>query len=168
MEEQQWLDIIQETLLVVLSLSRLLISHEHMAIEKSGIVLVVTLMNVADLLAISHSLQYHDVIIERLYMYIGLVLLTVGLFQMAFIDTEGLIPPPTDTTSYYNSRRSVRSTSFFQDQTLFPLFRVTLFLAKFIYDCFYFSLNRHYLFMMVFFYFIEYYWLLKFDVVNHQ
>jgi hypothetical protein len=126
MEEQRWLDAIQETLLVVLSICRLLISREHMTIENSGIVLVVTLINGADLLAVSHSLQYHDVIIERLWMYIGLVLLTIGLFQMAFIDTDGLTTTSNDITSYRRQRRLTRRIHFLQDQNLCPLFRVSL------------------------------------------
>ncbi|CAF4639071.1 unnamed protein product, partial [Rotaria sp. Silwood2] len=123
MEEQRWLDAIQETLLVVLSISRLLISHEHMTIEKSGIVLVVTLINVADLLSISHSLQYHDVIIERIWMYIGLVLLTIALFEMAFIDTDGLTSPSNEITSYYPTRRLPRRINFLKDRNICPLFR---------------------------------------------
>ena len=125
MEEQRWLDGIQESLLVVLSVSRLLLSREHMTIEKSGIVLVVTLINGADLLAVSHSLQYHDVIIERLWMYIGLVLLTIGLFQMAFIDTDGLT-----TSANENRRKLARRIHFLQDQNLFPLFRVSFLCRK--------------------------------------
>ncbi|CAF1173505.1 unnamed protein product [Rotaria sordida] len=123
MEEQRWLDAIQETLLVVLTLSRLLISHEHMTIEKSGIILVVTLINVADLLSISHSLQYHDVIIERVWMYIGLILLTIALFEMAFIDTDGLISSSNENTTYYPGRILSRRINFFQDQNICPLFR---------------------------------------------
>jgi hypothetical protein len=121
MEEQRWLDVIQETLLVILSLTRLLISREHMTIEKSGIVLIVTLINGADLLSISHSLQYHDVIIERLWMYIGLVILTIGLFQMAFIDTDGLASLSNSNTSFHYTRRRMH---FLHDQNLCPLFRV--------------------------------------------
>jgi len=124
MEEQRWLDVIQETLLVILSLSRLLISREHMTIEKSGIVLIITLINGADLLSISHSLQYHDVIIERLWMYIGLVLLTIGLFQMAFIDTDGLASLSNSNTSFHYTRRLDRRMHFLHDQNLCPLFRV--------------------------------------------
>ncbi|UJR21620.1 hypothetical protein I4U23_024698 [Adineta vaga] len=123
MEEQRWLDVIQETLLIVLSVSRLLISREHLTIEKSGIVLIVTLINSADLLSISHSLQYHDVIIERFWMYIGLVLLTIGLFQMAFIDTDGLVPISNRNSSKFHSRSFTRQINFFQDQNLCPLFR---------------------------------------------
>jgi hypothetical protein len=124
MEEQRWLDVIQETLLVILSISRLLISREHMTIEKSGIVLIITLINGADLLSISHSLQYHDVIIERLWMYIGLVLLTIGLFQMAFIDTDGLASLSNSNTSFHYTRRLDRRMHFLHDQNLCPLFRV--------------------------------------------
>jgi hypothetical protein len=120
MDEQRWLDAIQETLLIILSISRLLISREHMTVEKSGIVLVVTLINGADLLAISHSLQYHDVIIERLWMYIGLILLTIGLFQMAFIDTDGLAPSSNENLLQKFSTQI----HFLQDQRLCPLFRV--------------------------------------------
>ncbi len=125
MEEQRWLDAIQETLLVVLSISRLLISREHMTVEKSGIIFIVTLINSADLLSVSHSLQYHDVIIERLWMYIGLVLLTIGLFQMAFIDTDGLTLSPNENTSYQYKRKLARRIHFLQDENLYPLFRVS-------------------------------------------
>jgi hypothetical protein len=123
MDEQRWLDAIQESMLVVLSLCRLLISREHLTIEKSGIILVVTLINGADLLAMSHSLQYHDVIIERLWMYIGLGILSIGLFQMAFIDTDGLTPPPNRITS---NGKLVRRMHFLRDQNICPLFRVSL------------------------------------------
>ncbi len=122
MEEQRWLDAIQETLLVVLSISRLLISRDYMTIEQSGIVFVLTLINTADLLSISHSLQYHDVIIERLWMYIGLVILTIGLFQMAFIDTDGLIVPANRNSA----RKYPRRIHCLQDQNVCPLFRVRL------------------------------------------
>jgi hypothetical protein len=121
MEEQRWLDAIQETLLIVLSISRLFISGDYMTIQQSGIVFIVTLINSADLLSISHSLQYHDVIIERLWMYMGLVFLTIGLFQMAFIDTDGLTLSSNDNLS----RRSVRGMHFCRDQNLCPLFRVS-------------------------------------------
>ena len=94
-----------------------------MTVERSGIVLIITLINGADLLALSHSLQYHDVIIERLWMYIGLVLLTICLFQMAFIDTDGLI-----ISSNKNSSR--RRMYFLQDQNLCPLFRVSFYWKK--------------------------------------
>ena len=127
MEEQQWLDVIQETSLVVLSVSRLLISREHMTIEKSGIVLIASLINSADLLSISHSLQYHDVIIERFWMYIGLVLLTIGLFQMAFIDTDGLVPISNTNSSTFQPRHFGRQISLIHDQNLCPLFRVKYF-----------------------------------------
>ena len=121
MDEQRWLDAVQETMFVVLSICRLLISREHMPIEKGGIILIITLINSADLLAISHSLQYHDVIIERLWMYIGLVILSIGLFQMAFIDTDGLTP-----ISDQNSKRKLaRRIHCLQDQNLCPLFRVS-------------------------------------------
>ncbi|CAF0892420.1 unnamed protein product [Adineta steineri] len=123
MDEQRWLDAIQETMLVVLAICRLLLSREHMSVEKSGIILMITIINGADLLAMSHSLQYHDVIIERLWMYIGLALLTIGLFQMAFIDTDGLTPTPNP-----NSKNKVKKRMhFLQDQNLCPLFR-TLFI----------------------------------------
>ncbi|CAF0852419.1 unnamed protein product [Adineta ricciae] len=122
-EEQQWLDVIQETSLIVLSVSRLLISREHLTIEKSGIVLIASLINSADLLSISHSLQYHDVIIERFWMYIGLVLLTIGLFQMAFIDTDGLVPISNTNSSTYHSRHFGRQISLIHDENLCPLFR---------------------------------------------
>ena len=137
MEEQRWLDAIQETLLVVLSISRLLISREHMTIEKSGIVLIVTLINGADLLSISHSLQYHDVIIERLWMYIGLVLLTIGLFQMAFIDTDGLASLSNGNTSFQYTRRSDRQIHFLHDQNLCPLFRVNFIKENYVYRFFF-------------------------------
>ncbi|CAF4248041.1 unnamed protein product, partial [Adineta steineri] len=123
MEEQRWLDAIQETLLVILSISRLLISRQHMTIEKSGIVLIITLINAADLLSISQSLQYHDVIIERIWMYIGLVLLTIGLFQMAFIDTDGLALISNEDFSHYHTRKLTGQIHFLQDQNLRPFFR---------------------------------------------
>jgi len=120
MDEQRWLDAIQETMLVVLSICRLLLSREHMSVEKSGIILIITLINGADLLAMSHSLQYHDIIIERLWMYIGLVVLTIGLFQMAIIDTDGLTPASNQKPKSKLKRRI----HFLQDQRLCPLFRV--------------------------------------------
>ncbi|CAF1353349.1 unnamed protein product [Adineta steineri] len=127
MDEQRWLDAIQETMLVVLAICRLLLSREHMSVEKSGIILMITIINGADLLAMSHSLQYHDVIIERLWMYIGLALLTIGLFQMAFIDTDGLTP-----TSNPNSKNKVKKRMhFLQDQNLCPLFRVKIYIQLF-------------------------------------
>ena len=114
-------------------MSRLLLSREYMTIEKSGIVLVVTLMNVADLLAVSHSLQYHDVIIERVWMYVGLVLLTIGLFQMAFIDTDGLISTSYKNKSYYNKKKYKKRLYFLQDPDLCPLFRVREIISKWIF-----------------------------------
>lgn len=120
MDEQRWLDALQETMLVLLAICRLLLSREHMTVEKSGIVLMITLINGADLLAMSHSLQYHDVIVERLWMYMGLVLLTIGLFQMAIIDTDGLTPSPDATPKWKRKKRM----HFLQDQNLCPLFRV--------------------------------------------
>lgn len=96
-----------------------------MTIEQSGIVFIVSLINTADLLSVSHSLQYHDVIIERFWMYIGLFLLTIGLFQMVFIDNDGFI-----LESNKNLLRKSRGKRFFQNQNLFPLFRVRLFLTK--------------------------------------
>jgi hypothetical protein len=125
MEEQHWLDAVQETMLVVLSFVRLLISGEHLSIENSGIVLAVTLINSADLLALSQALQYHDVIIERFWMYIGLVLLTIGLFQFAFIDTDGLTPFIRTKKVSRQQRTSLRRIDFLQDQHLCPLFRVS-------------------------------------------
>jgi hypothetical protein len=122
MDEQRWLDALQETMLVVLAVCRLLLSREHMTVEKSGIVLMITLINGADLLAMSHSLQYHDVIIERLWMYMGLVLLTIGLFQMSIIDTDGLTPSSNQKPKWARKKRI----HFLQDQNLCPLFRVTL------------------------------------------
>lgn len=125
MEEQHWLDAIQETMLVVLSFVRLLISGEHLTIENSGIVLAVTLINSADLLSLSQALQYHDVIIERFWMYIGLVLLTIGLFQFAFIDTDGLTPFIRKKKALRQQRPSRRRIDFLQNQHLCPLFRVS-------------------------------------------
>ena len=96
-----------------------------MTVEKNGITLLIPLVNGADLLAMSHSLQYHDVIVERLWMYIGLVLLTIGLFQMAFIDTDGLTPSST-----LNSKGKLKKRiHFLQDQNLCPLFRVKSFIV---------------------------------------
>lgn len=128
MDEQRWLDAIQETMLVVLSVCRLLISREHMTVEKSGIVLIITLVNGADLLAFSHSLQYHDIIIERLWMYIGLAILSIGLFQLSFIDTDGLtrmISNPT-VAKTNPKRKFAKRIHFLQDQNICPLFRVNL------------------------------------------
>jgi hypothetical protein len=145
MEEQRWLDAIQETLLFILSISRLFISRDYMTIEQSGIVFFGSLINTADLLSLSHSLQYHDVIMERHWMYIGLVLLTICLFEMAFIDTDGLI-----ISSNKNSSR--RRMYFLQDQNLCPLFRVSFYWRKKTQSNYlFFSLNSLYLFMMVFF-----------------
>jgi hypothetical protein len=130
MDEQRWLDAIQETMLIILSICRLLISREHVTVEKSGIILIITLINGADLLSMSHSLQYHDMIIERLWMYIGLVILTIGLFQMAFIDTDGLTPTPTSDQriSYQQQKKTLsKRMHFLQDQNLYPLFRVNLY-----------------------------------------
>ena len=130
MDEQRWLDAIQESMLVVLAICRVLISREHFTVEKSGIILLLTLVNGADLLAMSHSLQYHDVIIERLWMYMGLVLLTIGLFQMSFIDTDGLTPSPNRATPYQQQKRRFgKRIHFLQDQSLCPLFRVSQFSA---------------------------------------
>jgi hypothetical protein len=125
MDEQRWLDAIQETMLVVLAICRLLLSREHMTVEKSGIVLIITLINGADLLAMSHSLQYHDIIIERIWMYIGLVILSIGLFQMSFIDTDGLTSTPNKIISNENPKKKIsKRIHFLQDQNICPLFRV--------------------------------------------
>ena len=125
MEEQRWLDAIQETMLVVLGICRVLISREHFTIEKTGIILLLSLANGADLLAMSHSLQYHDVIVERLWMYLGLGLLTLSLFQLAFIDTDGLTAPPARSSMAHSTKkRFTRSIPFLQDQSLYSLFRV--------------------------------------------
>jgi len=125
MDEQRWLDALQETMLVVLAVCRLLISREHMTVEKSVIVLIISLVNGADLLAMSHSLQYHDIIVDRLWTYVGLVILSIGLLQMAFIDTDGLTRtiranPMNRTTKRKFSKRM----HLLQDQNIFPLFRV--------------------------------------------
>ncbi len=85
-------------------------------------IFILTLINSADLLSLSHSLQYHDVIIERFWMYIGLVLLTIGLFQMACIDINEL----TLIISNENSLKTQRQS--FRYQNLCPLFRVGVFL----------------------------------------
>jgi hypothetical protein len=127
MDEQRWLDAIQESMLVVLAVCRLLISREHMTIGKSGIVLLITFVNGADLLAMSHSLQYHDVIIERLWMYFGLTILSIGLFQMAFIDTDGLTSTTSTAIVSTNTnlkRKLARRIHFLQDPNICPLFRV--------------------------------------------
>ena len=120
MDEQRWLDAIQETMLIILCIIRLVISLEHMTVAKSGIILIITLINSADLLAMSHSLQYHDVIIERLWMYVGLVLLSMGLFQMALIDIDGLTTIPNQN----HKRKLTKRMHFLEDQNLCPLFRV--------------------------------------------
>ncbi|CAF1300245.1 unnamed protein product [Rotaria magnacalcarata] len=122
MDEQRWLDALQETMFIVLCITRLVISREHMSVAKSGIVLFVTLVNSIDLLAMSHSLQYHDIIIERIWMYVGLALLSIGLFQMAFIDTDGLAPI-TDQLTLDGKRKLSKRIHFLQDQTICPLFR---------------------------------------------
>ena len=127
MDEQRWLDAIEETMFIILAICRLLISREHMTIEKSGIVLLITLINGADLLAMSHSLQYHDVIIERLWMYIGLAILSIALFQMAFIDTDGLTRVSNPIVSNTNPKKKLtKRINFLQDQNIGPLFRVKL------------------------------------------
>jgi hypothetical protein len=132
MDEQRWLDAIQETMLIVLSICRLLISREHMTVGKSGIVLIITLINGADLLAMSHSLQYHDIIIERLWMYIGLTILIIGLFQMGFIDTDGLTPPSNQITSNENHKKKLtKRIHFLRDQNIYPLFRVKFYTYSF-------------------------------------
>jgi hypothetical protein len=120
MEEQRWLDAIQETLLVVLSIGRLFISLDYMTIEHSGVIFIITLINSADLLFLSHSLQYHDIIIERLWMYIGLILLTICLLQMAFIDNDGL----TLLSNENLLRKHLRHGQFLRNKNLNPLFRV--------------------------------------------
>jgi hypothetical protein len=126
MDEQRWLDAIQETMLIALCLCRVLISREHFTVEKSGIILILTLINSADLLTMSNSLQYHDVIVERLWMYIGLFLLTMSLFQMAFIDTDGLTPAINRHTSYQQQKRHFsQRIHFLRDQSISPLFRVS-------------------------------------------
>ena len=141
MEEQRWLDAIQETMVIVLSVCRFLISREHMTVEKSGIVLVITLVNGADLLAFSHSLQYHDIIIERLWMYIGLAILSVGLFQLSFIDTDGLTRmAPRQTIAQTNPKRKfTKRIHFLQDQNICPLFRVNFYLTNLFIISFLFS-----------------------------
>jgi hypothetical protein len=53
-------------------------------------------------------------------MYIGLVVLTIGLFQMAIIDTDGLTPISNPNPK----RKFKRRIHFLQDQRLCPLFRV--------------------------------------------
>ncbi len=143
MDEQRWLDAIQETMLVVLSICRLLISREHMTVEKSGIVLLITLVNGADLLAMSHSLQYHDIIIERLWMYIGLVILSIGFFQMVFIDTDGLTRAPNRIKSNENPKKKLaKRMNFLQDQNICPFFRVKFhILNKSLVFCFLLSLD---------------------------
>ena len=120
-EEQHWLDAIQESLLVLLSFSRLLISLDYMSIEQSGIIFIITLINSADLLSLSHSLQYHDVILERVWMYIGLVLLTIGLFHMALIESDEF----KITFNGNSSTKSRRQRSLFYNRKLNPLFRVS-------------------------------------------
>jgi hypothetical protein len=60
-------------------------------------------------------------------MYVGLVLLTIGLFQMAFIDTDGLALTSDDNTSYHYKRKLARRIHFLQDENLYPLFRVRFF-----------------------------------------
>ncbi len=128
MDEQRWLDAIQETMLVVLAICRLLLSREHMTVGKSGIVLIITLINGADLLAMSHSLQYHDIIIERIWMYIGLAILSIGLFQMSFIDTDGLTPPSNQIISNENpNKKLTKRMHFFHDQNICPFFRVNFY-----------------------------------------
>lgn len=125
MDEQRWLDALQESMVVVLAICRVLLSREHFTVERSGIILILTLINGADLLAMAHSLQYHDVIIDRLWMYIGLVLVTIGFFQMSFIDTDGLTPPANRKSAYQQQKRRFNGRiHFLQDQSLCPLFRV--------------------------------------------
>ena len=131
MDEQRWLDALQETMIVVLAVCRVLLSREHFTVERSGIILILTLINGADLLSMSHSLQYHDIIVERLWMYIGLVLLTLSLFQMAFIDTDGLSQSSSRRSAYQEQKRRFnRRIHFLQDQSLCPLFRVSHFVYE--------------------------------------
>ncbi|CAF0761180.1 unnamed protein product [Didymodactylos carnosus] len=143
-DEQRWLDVLQESMLVLLCICRLLISHDHLSAEKSGILFILSIMNSADLLSLSNSLQYHDIITERLWMYIGLILLTIVLFQLAFIEINGFTyfyfnsqPQQQKQKRYYyhhgqtvteRFRSRLRLTSmekmnFFQDQLICPLFK---------------------------------------------
>ena len=121
-EDQQWLDAIQEIFFVLLSIARLLISLDYMSIEQSGIIFIITLINSADLLTLSHSLQYHDVILERIWMYIGLVLLTIALFHMALIESDELKVVFNGNAS----RKSRHQRSVFHNRNLNPFLRVSL------------------------------------------
>ena len=103
---------------VILVVVRCLISCEYFTIEQSGMIFALTFISTADLLAVSNALQYHDVIIERFWMYIGLVLLTIGLFQMSFIDTDGFISNKESRT------RRVRQNNILNDNNLGALIRV--------------------------------------------
>lgn len=145
MDEQRWLDALQETMLAVLIICRFLISREHMTVEKSGIVLFISIVNGADLLAMAHSLQYHDIIIDRIWTYVGLVVLSVGLFQMSFIDTDGLTRTTTSTTNRNSKRRISKRMHLLQDQNICPLFRVKYFHFQLVlfYICFLFLVSLY-------------------------
>lgn len=107
---------------ILLSISRFLISLDHLTFEQSGLVLILTLIHSADFLAISHALQYHDVIMERLWMYIGLVILTIGLFRLTLIDADGLIPIKEKTKPVRKRNRHVQC---FPHANFDVLFRVS-------------------------------------------
>lgn len=162
-EEQQWLDAIQEILFVLLSIGRLLISLDYMSIEQSGIIFVITLINSADLLSLSHSLQYHDVILERIWMYIGLVLLTIALFHMALIESDEL----KDVFNGNASRESRGQRSLFHTRKFNPLLRVSFHNESHPQFLFFFwnSLSS---FMMDFYFCIERSWSPRLDVGNRQ
>jgi hypothetical protein len=106
---------------VILLICRLLIHSKQSTIEQTGIVLIVTLINSVDLLAVCHELQYHDVILERFWMYIGLVLVTIGLFRLAFIDTDGLLSIQ-NRQSTDSCRQGI---DHFSHRNLCPLLRVS-------------------------------------------
>lgn len=159
MDEQRWLDALQETLLIVLCFTRFMISREHMSVQKGGVVVILTLLNGVDLLAMSNLLQYHDIMIERLWMYIGLVLMSIGFFQMSMIDTDGLAIS-ADGSIAMEKKRLANRWHFLQDQTICPLFRVNFhtnnknfLISSSIFPFVFF--NSVCFFMMVLFYFIE-------------
>ena len=100
---------------ISISISRFLISLDHLTIEQSGIVLILTLIHTADFFAICQALKYHDVVLERIWLYIGLVLVTIGLFRLTMIDADGLL---------LIKKRSRRRFQCFPNQNFDVLFRV--------------------------------------------
>jgi predicted transglutaminase-like protease len=60
-------------------------------------------------------------------MYFGLTVLSIGLFQMAFIDTDGLTSTTSNEIGSINinpKKNLAKRIHFLQDQNIYPLFRV--------------------------------------------